>query len=32
MQSTAWMLPMFFIFALIAYVIVKGLELRRQGK
>jgi len=32
MQSTAWMLLMFFIFALIAYVIVKGLELRRQGK
>jgi hypothetical protein len=32
MQSTAWMLLMFFFFALIAYVIVKGPELRRQGK
>ena len=32
MQSTAWMLLMFFIFALIASVIVKGPELRRQGK
>jgi len=32
MQSTAWMLLLFFILALIAYVIAKGLELRRQGK
>jgi hypothetical protein len=32
LQSVAWMLLLFFIFALIAYVIVKGLELRRQVK
>jgi hypothetical protein len=31
MQSTAWMLLVFFICALIAYVIVRGFELRRQG-
>jgi hypothetical protein len=30
MQSDAWMLLLFFIFALIAFVIVKGLELRKQ--
>jgi hypothetical protein len=30
MQSNAWMLLLFFIFALIALVIVKGLELRKQ--
>ncbi len=30
LQSDAWMLLLFFIFALIAYVIVKGLEIRRQ--
>jgi len=30
MQSNAWMLLLFFIFALIAFVIVKGLELRKQ--
>ena len=30
LQSDAWMLLLFFIFALIAFVIVKGLELRRQ--
>jgi len=32
LQSIAWMLLLFFIFALIAYVIVKGLELRKQSK
>ncbi len=32
LQSVAWMLLLFFIFALIAYVIVKGLELRKQSK
>ena len=32
LQSVAWMLLLFFIFALIAYVIVKGLELRKQIK
>ena len=30
LQSIAWMLLVFFIFALIAFVIVKGFELRRQ--
>ena len=29
MQSAAWLLLVFFIFALIAYVIVRGFELRR---
>ena len=32
LQSDAWMLLLFFVFALIAYVIVKGLELRKQVK
>jgi hypothetical protein len=32
LQSVAWMLLLFFIFALIAYVIVKGLEMRKQVK
>ncbi len=32
LQGNAWMLLVFFLFALIAYVIVKGLELRRQTK
>ncbi len=32
LQSNAWMLLVFFIFALMAFVIVKGLELRRQAK
>ena len=32
LQSNAWMLLLFFIFALLAYVIVKGLEIRRQVK
>jgi hypothetical protein len=31
MQSTAWMLLVFFVCALIAYVVVRGFELRRQG-
>ena len=30
LQSNAWMLLLFFIFALIAFVIVKGLEIRKQ--
>lgn len=30
LQSVAWMLLVFFVFALIAYVIVRGMELRRQ--
>lgn len=32
LQSVAWMLLVFFIFALIAYVIVKGMEIKKQGK
>jgi hypothetical protein len=32
LQSNAWMLLIFFIFALIAYVIVKGLEIKKQVK
>jgi hypothetical protein len=32
LQSNAWMLLLFFIFTLIAYVITKGMELRRQEK
>ncbi len=32
LQSDAWMLLIFFIFALIAYVIVKGLESRKSEK
>ncbi len=32
LQSDAWMLLLFFIFALLAYVIVKGMDLRRQSK
>ena len=32
LQSIAWMLLLFFIFALIAYVIVKGLEIKRSTK
>ena len=31
LQSVAWMLLVFFIFALIAYVIVRGFELRRPA-
>jgi hypothetical protein len=30
LQSIAWMLLLFFIFALIAFVILKGLEMRKQ--
>jgi len=30
LQSNAWMLLVFFVFALLAYVIVKGLELRKE--
>lgn len=32
LQSVAWILLVFFIFALIAYVITRGFELRRQGR
>ncbi len=32
LQSTAWLLLVFFVFALIAYVIVRGFELRRDEK
>lgn len=31
LQSVAWMLLIFFLFALIAYVVVRGLELRRAA-
>ncbi|RMF19475.1 MAG: hypothetical protein D6760_13060 [Deltaproteobacteria bacterium] len=31
LQSAAWLLLVFFVFALIAYVIVRGFELKRQG-
>jgi len=31
MSDVAFLLLVFFIFALIAYVIVRGFELRRQG-
>ncbi len=32
LQSVAWMLLLFFIFALIAFVIVRGMEMKRQAK
>lgn len=32
LQSIAWMLLLFFIFALVAYVIVRGLELKKQAR
>ena len=32
LQSIAWMLLLFFIFALIAYVILKGLEMKKHVK
>ncbi len=32
LQSLAWILLVFFIFALIAYVIMRGFELRHQGR
>lgn len=31
LESMAWMLLVFFIFALIAYVVARGMELRRGG-
>ena len=31
LQSVAWILLVFFVFALIAYVIMRGFEVRRQG-
>ena len=32
LQSTAWMLLVFFVFSLIAYVILRGFELRRERR
>jgi len=32
LQSNAWMLLLFFIFALIGYIIVKGFEIKKQTK
>jgi hypothetical protein len=32
LQSLAWLLLVFFVFALIAYVVVRGLELRREAR
>jgi hypothetical protein len=32
LQSNAWMLLLFFIFALIGFIIVKGFEVRKQAK
>ena len=31
LQSVAWMLLVFFVFALVAYVIVRGMEMKRGG-
>lgn len=31
LQSAAWMLLIFFLFALLAYVVVRGFEMRRTG-
>ena len=31
LQSIAWMLLIFFLFALVAYVIVRGFEMKKQG-
>lgn len=31
LQSAAWLLLVFFVFALVAYVIIRGFELRRGG-
>jgi hypothetical protein len=31
LQSVAWMLLVFFLFALISYVIVRGFEMKKQG-
>ena len=32
LQSLAWLLLVFFVFALVAYVVVRGLEMRRQTR
>ena len=32
LQSNAWMLLLFFIFTLVAFVIVKGVEMKKQTK
>jgi hypothetical protein len=32
LQSLAWLLLVFFVFALIAYVVVRGLEMRREAR
>ena len=32
LQSVAWMLLIFFLFALVAYVVVRGFELRRPAE
>ena len=32
LQSIAWMLLVFFVFALIAFVIMRGFELRQAGR
>ena len=32
LQSNAWMLLLFFLVALIAYVILRGMDMRRQGR
>jgi hypothetical protein len=31
LQSVAWMLLIFFLFALLAYVVLRGFEMKRQG-
>jgi hypothetical protein len=31
LQAVAWMLLVFFVFALVAYVVVQGFEQRRMG-
>ncbi len=32
LQGIAWMLLLFFVFALVAYVIMKGMEMKKQTK
>ncbi len=32
LQSTAWLLLVFFVFAMVAFVILRGFELRRSGR
>ena len=32
LQSVAWMLLVFFLFALLAYVVVRGFEMKRAGE